>query len=1759
MIGKKINELATKLDPISSDLTIIGDPSTGVSKKVTLAQIASLFSGAIVFVNNYASLPVTGTIDIIYCLRDSYKIYIWNGGSYVETLQILSQKGSANGYASLDSSGKVPISQLPSSIMEYKGMWNAATNTPTLANGTGDTGDVYICNVAGSVNFGAGVISFAVGDYVIYSGSIWQRSSGATGTVTSVALSVPSGLSVSGSPITTSGTIAITGAGNTLQYLDGTGALQTFPTLTGYIPYTGATTAIDLNAKSVVNISNLGINTTTVPTILLRAVGDNNSSSRIAMRGYSSNASSSSIRVTKFRGTVSAPQAPQSGDSLGKFELAGYGTTSSDGYPQASFEGLATENWGATARGTKIQLKITPNTTITQVIALTINQDKSAVFENSITGTSIIKTGGTSSQFLKADGTIDSNTYVDIISNQSIAGTKYFSNVSIFQVGIKVWNGNYVELYDDTNTYSVLLRPTTLTATRIINFPDKAGTIALTTDLTGGTVTSVGMTMPLGLSVTGSPITTSGTLALSFTSGYSIPTTASQTTWDTAYTNRITSLTTTGASGSATLVSNTLNIPTYTLAGLGGISLTSLSATTPLSYNNTTGAFSIQVANTSQSGYLSSTDWNTFNNKQNALTNPVTGTGTSGQVAYFNGTSSITSNAAFAFTPTTKLLVNNIVTASSGTGVGTSLTSTITPQTSGDNLIGLDVAANYLGGISSLGAVSFGSGYTLGTYTNVPINGASGTSALATINIYSSYMTFAITTAGSGYSLYETISIPNTNIGGTGSGLLVSVDVLANNLNPIAIRANGSISIPYDNVSFTVGNNADIGIVKKPNNSGFFAYGLYNDFSIVQSDASTVYSKNNFNSRLVIKQSTGNVLINQTSDNGTDKLQVTGSAKITLNQNAETIFAISNTTAGTGSASKIRLISETVTSGEGSLAKFSGSYTPYKTIGAGDLVLYNTTAGNITILNDKINKNINFAAGGVSTAQATLFSTGNFAVGSTADNATDKLQVTGSAKFTGNVTTDGTFVSNNATLLTNGTTGGVSITTTNNRIYINATTNVRVTDIGSISGTLNFRTSGTIQSGAVYSFTNGLTGATALGYTINISAVNSTQSGGNIRILNIEPTLSNENNSQTFKGIYYNPTITGLVANTPHTAFENTTGNVLLGTTSGSTGIGATSTINASAILQVTSTTQGILPPRMTTTQRDAILSPATGLQVYNTTTNTNDFYNGSAWASGASGTYVTSVTGTSPIVSSGGTTPAISIPVATTSVNGYLSSTDWTTFNNKQGAITLTTTGTSGAATFISNTLNIPQYQGVLTNPVTGTGTTNYLPKFTGASTIGDSAITDDGTTVTLVSRALSGTSASFSSSVTTSTSFVSNLTNGYGLLLNRAAVTNYNGISLQTASAGQWFIGMRENLSSNNYIIYNENGTDALTITKANSNVLIGTTTDAGYKLDVNGTGRINGNLTVQGGVSVPSATANGYYTLLSSTANAASREYRIVNDAYGYGDFAIYKATTQGGSTFNRELILSGGNLTIGNIPSTGTGALYAGAATFSSSVTATQFNAAVNTNNSQVNTGSAEIQSYAINNSWIGDNVYFNGVVFKYRNNGYASQVYFQTDGSIVFRIGGSSTGTAGGNASLTNALVISNTGAATFSSTLGINGVADNVKSGSYAPTITASVNVTSASNTGNAIYSRVGNVVTVSGMCSVSNTAVGATIITISLPIASSLTNGAGDANGTGAYYTGGAHGVAQVYSGSGVVVLSYTALGINSPNISYQFTYLIN
>jgi hypothetical protein len=100
----------------------------------------------------------------------------------------------------------------------------------------------------------------------------------------------------------------------------------------------------------------------------------------------------------------------------------------------------------------------------------------------------------------------------------------------------------------------------------------------------------------------------------------------------------------------------------------------------------------------------------------------------------------------------------------------------------------------------------------------------------------------------------------------------------------------------------------------------------------------------------------------------------------------------------------------------------------------------------------------------------------------------------------------------------------------------------------------------------------------------------------------------------------------------------------------------------------------------------------------------------------------VTSVTvsGTSgnPLsISNTTTTPVIELLSATSGRNGYLTSTDWTTFNGKQSTITLTTTGTSGASTLVGSTLNIPQYTGG-SGTVTSVSGTGAISVATGTTT---------------------------------------------------------------------------------------------------------------------------------------------------------------------------------------------------------------------------------------------------------------------------------------------------------------------------------------------------------------------------------------------------------------------------------------------------------
>ena len=84
MESKKINQLATELSPALDDLTIIGDPTTGISRKITLSQMASLFTGTVEEYASLAAFPLVGATDTIYIALNTNILYRWSGSAYVE-------------------------------------------------------------------------------------------------------------------------------------------------------------------------------------------------------------------------------------------------------------------------------------------------------------------------------------------------------------------------------------------------------------------------------------------------------------------------------------------------------------------------------------------------------------------------------------------------------------------------------------------------------------------------------------------------------------------------------------------------------------------------------------------------------------------------------------------------------------------------------------------------------------------------------------------------------------------------------------------------------------------------------------------------------------------------------------------------------------------------------------------------------------------------------------------------------------------------------------------------------------------------------------------------------------------------------------------------------------------------------------------------------------------------------------------------------------------------------------------------------------------------------------------------------------------------------------------------------------------------------------------------------------------------------------------------------------------------------------------
>jgi hypothetical protein len=116
-------------------------------------------------------------------------------------------------------------------------------------------------------------------------------------------------------------------------------------------------------------------------------------------------------------------------------------------------------------------------------------------------------------------------------------------------------------------------------------------------------------------------------------------------------------------------------------------------------------------------------------------------------------------------------------------------------------------------------------------------------------------------------------------------------------------------------------------------------------------------------------------------------------------------------------------------------------------------------------------------------------------------------------------------------------------------------------------------------------------------------------------------------------------------------------------------------------------------------------------ISISQATTSTNGYLSSTDWNTFNNKGTVTSVTGTAPVVSSGGATPAISMAAATTSVNGYLTSSDWNTFNGKQSYVPYVDVRNYGYSTSASGATNATAINNAIA-ALPSTGGSVYFPQ---------------------------------------------------------------------------------------------------------------------------------------------------------------------------------------------------------------------------------------------------------------------------------------------------------------------------------------------------------------------------------------------------------------------------------------------------------------
>jgi hypothetical protein len=174
-----------------------GDPTAGIARSMIPSAWANLITDELINIVTSGGLTpseadatqVLAALRAIFTTPAQAVLKANNGSDFANlaTTRANLGGGSANGLATLDGGGKVPVSQLPASILGaliYQGTWNANTNSPALASGTGTKGFYYKVATAGTTSLD-GLNVWNVGDLVVFDGTTWDKIDGTTDEVIS--------------------------------------------------------------------------------------------------------------------------------------------------------------------------------------------------------------------------------------------------------------------------------------------------------------------------------------------------------------------------------------------------------------------------------------------------------------------------------------------------------------------------------------------------------------------------------------------------------------------------------------------------------------------------------------------------------------------------------------------------------------------------------------------------------------------------------------------------------------------------------------------------------------------------------------------------------------------------------------------------------------------------------------------------------------------------------------------------------------------------------------------------------------------------------------------------------------------------------------------------------------------------------------------------------------------------------------------------------------------------------------------------------------------------------------------------------------------------------------------------------------------------------------------------------------------------------------------------------------------------------------